>query len=555
MSRPLPLQEAALLPEPGDNAAICARTLEAGTPLLIDGTVVRLPHTVLEGHRLVVRPVDAGGDLLSWSAPFARAEQALAPGDYVCTAGSLEALRLRNTEPLQLPDRPTTRNVALDPFRLRPEALHVGEQVAPAETPLTFRGYARTHTVAGTRNHVVLVGTTSGTGPFVTELARRLADADAGDGVVAVAHTEGGEDAPGQNQALLVRTLAGFCTHPNVGAVLVVDEPGAAVTGATVRDHLARTGAWPLQVPHAFLTRTGGFADDLERATALVTPWLSAVAGEQRTEQPLADLRIALQCGGSDAFSGISANPLVAAVSREVVRHGGSAVLAETDELIGAEAYVLSNVRSEQVARRFVERVEAFKERVGWHGHSAEGNPSGGNLQRGLYNIVLKSLGAARKRDPRLRLDHVVDYAEPLPGPGLSFMDSPGNDLEGIAGQVASGCTMIFFTTGNGSITNFPFVPTLKVVTTTARHELLRAEMDVDAGRYLTGTPMDRADRADVRADRRDRVGPAYRRGARRPQPGLHLAGLAADRPARGHRGAAGRDARAHARRASRGRP
>jgi altronate dehydratase len=198
-------------------------------------------------------------------------------------------------------------------------------------------------------------------------------------------------------------------------------------------------------------------------------------------------LKIALQCGGSDAFSGISGNPLAAWVAREVIRHGGAASLAETDELIGAEPYMLANTRSLEVARRFLEKIEVFRSRLAWHGQSAEGNPSGGNLFRGLYNISLKSIGAARKKDPDVRLDHVIDYAERMQHPGFHFMDSPGNDLESIAGQVASGCNLIFFITGNGSITNFPFVPTVKFVTTTRRWELLSKDMDVNAGRYQDG--------------------------------------------------------------------
>jgi altronate dehydratase len=160
-----------------------------------------------------------------------------------------------------------------------------------------------------------------------------------------------------------------------------------------------------------------------------------------RTEEPLSELRIGLQCGGSDAFSGVSANPLVGWVSKEVVRNGGAANLAETDELIGAERYVLKNVRDAETARRFLGAVERFKERVGWHGHTAEDNPSGGNNLRGLYNISIKSIGAARKKDPEVRVDRVIEYAEPMRGGGFFFMDSPGNDLESVAGQVASGRT------------------------------------------------------------------------------------------------------------------
>lgn len=152
---------------------------------------------------------------------------------------------------------------------------------------------------------------------------------------------------------------------------------------------------------------------------------------------------------------------------------------------------MLQNVRDLATAQRFLAQIERFKERVGWHGHTAEGNPSGGNNYRGLYNIALKSLGAATKKHPDVRLDHVIEYGEPMVNPGYCFMDSPGNDLESIAGQVASGSSMIYFVTGNGSITNFPFVPTIKIVTTTGRYQLLSKDMDVNAGAYLDGTPMD----------------------------------------------------------------
>ncbi|MCI0423715.1 MAG: UxaA family hydrolase, partial [Acidobacteria bacterium] len=196
-------------------------------------------------------------------------------------------------------------------------------------------------------------------------------------------------------------------------------------------------------------------------------------------------------CGGSDAFSGISSNPLLSWVAKEIVRNGGIANLAETDELIGAESYVLKNVKDLQTARRFLATIERFKERASWHGTSAEGNPSGGNKLRGLYNIVLKSIGAANKLHPDVRLDYVIEYGERMLQPGFCFMDSPGNDLESVAGQIAAGANMIFFTTGNGSITNFPYVPTIKIMNTTRRYELLSREMDVNAGAYLDGTPME----------------------------------------------------------------
>ncbi|TWD80046.1 altronate dehydratase [Kribbella amoyensis] len=485
----LRFEDIGVLPEPEDNAAICSRRLAAGTVVDFDGTAVTLPHTVLEGHRIVVRPVRAGEVITSWQTPFARARRDLVIGDYVCTPTSLAAVTARGVE--GLPTEPSADNAALDPYELDENALNLGRQVTSVEQPGTFLGYPRAQGPAGTRNHVVLMATSSRSSGFVTELARRFEGAAAGDGVVPVAHTEGGESGTPNNLHFLLATLAGFTLNPNVGAVLVVDTEEDQVSGQAIRDFMAEQGYPDLQVPHAFFTRSAGFETDLTTAGALVEPWLPVVDGQQRQEVPLADLKIALQCGGSDAFSGISANPLAGAVGREVIRHGGTAVLAETDELIGAERYVLKNVRDLATARRFLDTVRSFKDRVGWHGHTAEGNPSGGNVYRGLYNIVLKSIGAARKLPREVRLDHVIDYAEPLPGDGYIFMDSPGNDLESVAGQIGSGCNLIFFTTGNGSITNFPFVPTLKFVTTTARFEQLEAEMDVNAGPYLTGTSMD----------------------------------------------------------------
>lgn len=484
-------EDVAILPERGDNVAIVSRELPAGTVVRTRDRTITLRHKVMEGHRFVVDPIAEGQALLSWSTPFARALGDLAPGEYACTPSSLDALRQRGVD--GLPEEPTATNVPLDPYRLDESALAIGEQIDPVATPTTFLGYSRAHGAAGTRNHVVVVGVTSRSASFVTELARRFEERSGPefDGVVPVAHTEAGEDHRPNNIEFVLRVLAGFLVHPNVGAVLVVDEPDGAVRTADVLEFMRAHDYPEIAVPHAFFTRTGRFGADLAAASALIEPWLPVVAEQVRTEQPLSDLSIALQCGGSDAFSGITANPLAGAVGREVIRHGGGAVLAETDELIGAEGYVLENVRSLDVARRFLKAVEQFKERVSWHGHTAEGNPSGGNVYRGLYNIVLKSVGAARKFDRGLRLDHVVSYGEPLPGPGFIFMDSPGNDLESVAGQVASGCNLIFFTTGNGSITNFPFVPTLKFVTTTPRYELLSHEMDVDAGRVLSGTLMD----------------------------------------------------------------
>ena len=484
-----------------DNVAIATRRLERGTRIERGNSSFELDSTVMEGHRFAVQPISSGEELLSWGLPFGKAISDIAPGSYVCNEPMLAALRGRSID-FSLPDAANFQD-HIEPHLLDDDHFEPRDQVELSTEIRTFDGFDRGARGIGTRNYLVVLGTTSQTASFAHLLADRMREAAgrcrAVDGVVAVAHTEGaGSESPNKggkspnNRDLVLRTLAGFAVHPNVGGLLAVDYGTEAITNTMLEDYL-RSHDYPIDsVPHRFTSIGGAFEESLAAGERQLSEWLAKAEVEtRRTQQPASQLKIALQCGGSDAFSGISGNPLAAWAAREIIRQGGAANLAETDELIGAEPYVLQNVRDLETARRFLHMVERFKERVAWHGASAEGNPSGGNKFRGLYNIVLKSIGAAMKRHPEVRLDYVIDYGEPMKHPGYYFMDSPGNDLESIAGQVASGSNVIFFVTGNGSVTNFPFVPTIKIVTTTSRYELLERDMDVNAGAYQDGTSLE----------------------------------------------------------------
>ena len=492
MTERLAFDRVARLPTAGDNVAIATRRLDAGTEVIDDGCAYRLPHTVLEGHRFVREPTPKNARLLSWGLPFGIALRSLAPGEYVCNAKILDALAERDID-FELPAEANFTDT-IETFDLDERTFRAGDQVERIGSDRTFDGYRRSGgRGVGTRNFVVVLAVTSRTNGFARHAAEQAARrAPRGvDGVVAVTHTEGGGGPRPNNLDHVLRVLAGFMVHPNVGAVLAVDDGAGSYTSDDLERFMASRG-YPLDhVLHAFQRIDGGYESEVARAVARIDGWLPEVDGAVRTPEPAGALRLALQCGGSDAFSGVSGNALAGWVAKEVIRHGGSANLAETDELIGAEPYVLENVRDAATARRFLDKVEGFKRYAENHGTTAEGNPSGGNNFRGLYNIALKSLGAARKKDPDVRLDYVIDYGQPMRPPGYYFMDSPGNDLESIAGQVASGSNLILFITGNGSITNFPFVPTLKFVTTTGRFELLANEMDVNAGRYNDGMEMD----------------------------------------------------------------
>ena len=484
----------ARLPSPDDNVAIATQTLEGSTGIRYNGEQFQLSHTILEGHRFAIASISEEAPLLSWGLPFGFAIRSIAPGDYVRNQKMIDSLSIRNL-PFALPE---TANFSdkMAPYQLDETEFRSGKQVPRHANERPFLGYQRPgNRGVGTRNYIVVMGTTARTSGFARRLAERCSESAETypnvDGVVAVTHTEGGESKAPNNIDMLLRTLAGFTVHPNIGAILLVDYGTEAVTNEMLKAYMLREGYALDDVIHHFHRLQGSFDTDLAGGAEIIDGWLENVNSVARTEQSLENLKIALQCGGSDAFSGVSGNPLAAYVAKEVIRYGGCANLAETDELIGSEAYVLQNARDLPTARTFLRTIERFKERVAWHGHSAEGNPSGGNNFRGLYNIAIKSIGAAMKRHPDVCLDYVIDYSQLMEKPGYYFMDSPGNDLESIAGQVASGSNMIFFVTGNGSITNFPFVPTIKIVTTTGRYEMLSKDMDVNAGAYLDGTPME----------------------------------------------------------------
>ncbi|HUR59357.1 MAG TPA: UxaA family hydrolase, partial [Opitutaceae bacterium] len=488
----------ARLPSPGDNVAIAIRRLDAGETVTLPTGARTLPHTVLEGHRFAVQPIARGEALLSWGLPFAHALKPIAAGDYVSNQSMLEALAVRRVPGAVFPAEGNFADYG-EPFRFNEDTFVAAPPVPRAEQPRTFLGYRRPgRRGVGTRNTIVILGTTSRTASFARQLTARLQALarvhPALGGIVAIAHTEGGGTSEPNNTLEILRGLAGFIVHPNVAAVLAIDYGVEPVTNARLRAFMLEHNYPLADVPHHFLTLNRGLAAGLAEGERIVREWLPAAAALQRTPEPVSALRIALQCGGSDAFSGVSGNPLAGAIVHEAIRHGATGVLTETDESMGAESYVLKNVRDLATARKFMGTLDAFREKLTWHGLTPESNPSAGNRFRGLYNIALKSLGAVHKKDPRTRLDTIITYAQPLrdiPDPGFTFMNGPGNDLEGIAGQVAAGCNLIIFVTGNGSVTNFPFVPTLKITTTTRRHTLLIHEMDINAGRYLDGEPME----------------------------------------------------------------
>jgi hypothetical protein len=303
-SEALPLESIGRVPIKGDNAAIAIRNLDAGMRFEHLGEVHALSHSILEGHRFAVAPIGAGEALLSWHQPFGRALQQIRPGEYLCNAGTLDALRIRNL-PFALPEVANFQNASAK-IDLDDASVRYGTQVAPHASPGTFMGYARKGRAAATRNHLVVLGTTSSTAAFARLLtdslqaeARELRGVD---GIVAMVHTEGSGPTRDNNREILLRTLAGFIVNPNVGALLAVDLGNEQLTNADV-GHYARSHNYPLDhVPHRFYSLTGDIDADLQACRQLMRQLYPQATCAVRTPQPLRDLRIGLQCGGAQAI-------------------------------------------------------------------------------------------------------------------------------------------------------------------------------------------------------------------------------------------------------------
>ena len=367
------LTQIARLADPADNVAIASKRLKLSTHIQFDQKSFKLNGTVLKGHRFAIKPIKKGEALLSWGLPFGIALQDIAAGEYICNQSMLETLKGRSLE-VTLPEQANFEDV-ITPYELNEATFQAAQPLSLYPETKFFQGYNRGSRGVGTRNYIVLLGTSSLTGSYVKALETRFKNQsiEGLDGVVAVAHTEGGTGKLPNNYNLVLRTLSGFVVHPNVAAVLCVDYGSEIINNHVLKDYMEKH-AYPInEVPHAFLSLEGNFETSLEQGKKIVKEWLESASKIERKAVPFSAVKLGLQCGGSDAFSGVSANPLLGWISKEVVRYGGAANLAETDELIGAESYVLAKVKSKEVAQKFLDVIERFKTRVSWHGTTAEG--------------------------------------------------------------------------------------------------------------------------------------------------------------------------------------
>ena len=359
------------------------------------------------------------------------------------------------------------------------------DPIDPTLQARTFDGIVRSDGRAGTRNYVAILSTVNCSATVVKRIAGAfsapgmLEEYPGVDGVIAITHGTGcGLAADGEGLALLRRTLAGYARHPNVGAVVLVG------LGCEVNQISALTEDLGLIDP-LVIQELGGSAATVRRGVEQVRELLPAV-GCERSPVPLSALTLGLNCGGSDAWSGVSANPVLGVAVDRLVAAGGTAVLAETPEIHGAEHLLTRRAASPEVARALLERVAWWERYAAAEGDSLDNNPSPGNRAGGITTIEEKALGAVAKGGSS-PLRAVYRYAEPITADGLVFMDTPGYDPVSVTGIVAGGANVVCFTTGRGSVFGCRPAPSLKLASTSELYRRMADDMDFDCGAVLDG--------------------------------------------------------------------
>lgn len=449
---------------PTDNVAVARVPLAPGMQLRIDGAPLTVLDQVPAGHKVALAPIAQGEIVRRYGQVIGRAKRSIEPGRHI-----------------------HTQNLAFEELELKYEfpAGEIPYPAAPAKIP-TFQGYVREDGRVGTRNYIAVVAASN----CAAHTAELIAASFAGtvlppnvDGVVAFPHGDGCGQTMGPDTDQLRRTLAGVLAHPNVAAAIIM---GLGCEVNQIDHYLGPNSPHSSRLAGLTLQDSGGTMGALDRARREIFGFMEKVAAEKRTEVPASKIVLGLNCGGSDSFSGITANPALGVCSDMLAEIGGTAVLAETTEIFGAEHLLVRRARNRQVAEKLLGMVRGYKEYLNRFGGSFDDNPSPGNKEGGLSNILEKSLGAVAKAGSSPMMD-VVDYAERITSPGFVFMNTPGYDPASLTGLAAGGCNLIAFTTGRGSAIGFPSIPVIKIASNSVTYNRMRDNMDVNGGAIADG--------------------------------------------------------------------
>ena len=455
---------------PADDVVIARHQLLGGTLLASEGVTVS--GLVPPGHKLAVRPIAAGQAVRRYNQIIGTAKQAIAPGQHV-----------------------HTHNLEFSSFARDYAAGQGAVPTAYVDAPATFMGYVRADGRIATRNYIGVLTSVNCSATVARAIAdhfRRdihpeaLAAFPNVDGVVALTHGGGcATDSAGEPLQVLRRTLGGYARHPNFASLLVV---GLGCETNQIAGLMEQEGLSSSTALHTYnIQETGGTKKATAHGIELVQ-WMLEEAN-RATRQPVsaAHITVGLQCGGSDGYSGISANPALGAAVDRLVRHGGTAILSETPEIYGGEHLLTRRAVSPAVADKLLARIRWWEHHCERMGAEMDNNPSAGNKAGGLTTILEKSLGAIAKSGTTNLVD-VYEYAQPVTAKGLVFMDTPGYDPVSATGQVAGGANMICFTTGRGSAYGCSPSPSLKLSTNTALWVKQEDDIDINCGEVIDGT-------------------------------------------------------------------
>jgi altronate hydrolase len=446
-----------------DNVVIAMRKLASGETLAGEG--VATTEAIGNGHKIAVRPIAAGETVRKYGQVIGVATADITPGQHVHSHNLAVSTQRNAAEPAQRP--------------------------APDVAPRAFEGFRRANGRTGVRNYVGVltsVNCSATVARHIAEAAERsglLERFPNVDGIVPITHASGcGMAGSGEGYEILKRTLWGTAANPNFGAVMLVG------LGCEVLQIGKLKADYGLEDGEAFQSFTiqdsGGTRRAIEEGLARLADLLPGVDRQIRQTTPASELMLGLQCGGSDAWSGVTSNPALGAACDRLVALGGTVILSETPEIYGAEHLLVARAKSPEIADKLRARLAWWERYTAMHGAQMDNNPSPGNKAGGLTTILEKSLGAVAKAGAS-PLSDVVEYAQPIRERGLIFMDSPGFDPCSATGQVASGATMIAFTTGRGSAYGCKPSPSIKLSSNSDLYRRMEEDIDIDCGGIAAG--------------------------------------------------------------------
>ena len=448
-----------------DTVAIALEDLGSGEVLREFG--VTLVDPVARGHKIALRDVAMGEKVLRYGQIIGQATAPIAKGAHI-----------------------HSHNLGMGPHELD-YAIAEGNRPLPVISHTrTFDGYHRADGKVGTRNYLGILTTVNCSGT-VARLVAEAAERDpviAGfanvDGVVPIVHGTGcGMAGAGEGYDTLMRTIAGYAQHPNFGGILLLG------LGCEVMQVATLVGKGRMRADNNFrfmtIQQTGGTRKTIDASLRELREMAAVADRTTRKPAPLSHIVVGMQCGGSDGYSGITANPALGAASDLLVQHGGTTILSETPEIYGAEHLLTRRAASPAIAHAMIDRISWWEDYCARNGGEMDNNPSPGNKRGGLTTILEKSLGAVAKSGTAPMMGF-YKFAEPITTPGFVYMDSPGYDPASVTGQIASGATLIAFTTGRGSVSGYKPTPCLKLATNSEMYERMSEDMDINCGDIIS---------------------------------------------------------------------